>query len=121
MATNSSYEKDLEVVVDESLNYNRHCTKAVLSANKIIGIINRTYSCKSKLSAPVLQTPSAFFTVGIQLVIKFDCNRSENCLEQLCSLGACLCLPHGTSCMTCRHPKALTSTRIFKKCVKTNS
>ena len=32
----------------ESLNYNRQCAKAVLSANKIMGIINRTYSCKSK-------------------------------------------------------------------------
>ena len=46
--TNSSCERDLGVVIDESLNYNRQCSKAVLSANKIMGIINRTYSCKSK-------------------------------------------------------------------------
>ena len=46
--TNSSCERDLGVVTDESLNYNRQCAKAVLSANKIMGIINRTYSCKSK-------------------------------------------------------------------------
>ena len=46
--TNSSCERDLGVVIDESLNYNRQCAKAVLSANKIMGIINRTYSCKSK-------------------------------------------------------------------------
>ena len=47
-ATNSSCERDLGVVIDKSLNYNRQCVKAVLSANKIMGIINRTYSCKSK-------------------------------------------------------------------------
>ena len=46
--TNSSCERDLGVVIDESLNYNRQCAKAVLSAYKIMGIINRTYSCKSK-------------------------------------------------------------------------
>ena len=46
--TNSSCERDLGVVIDESLNYNRQCEKAVLSANKIMGIINSTYSCKSK-------------------------------------------------------------------------
>ena len=46
--TNSSCERDLGVVIDESLNYNRQCVKAVLSANKIMGIIKRTYSCKSK-------------------------------------------------------------------------
>ena len=46
--TNSSCERDLGVVIDESLNYNRQCAKAVLLANKIMGIINRTYSCKSK-------------------------------------------------------------------------
>ena len=39
---NSSCEKDLGVVIDESLNYNRQCAKAVLSANKIMGTINRT-------------------------------------------------------------------------------
>ena len=46
--TNSSCERDLGVVIDECLNYSRQCSKAVLSANKIMGIINRTYSCKSK-------------------------------------------------------------------------
>ena len=46
--TNSSCERDLGVVIDESLNDNRQCSKAVLSANKIMGIINRKYSCKSK-------------------------------------------------------------------------
>ena len=46
--TNSSCERDLGVVIDESLNYNRQCAKAVLSANKIMGIINRTECCKSK-------------------------------------------------------------------------
>ena len=46
--TNISYEGDLGVVIDESLNYNRQCAKAVLSANKIMGIINRTYSCRNK-------------------------------------------------------------------------
>ena len=46
--TNSSCEGDLGVVIDESLNYNRQCAKAVLSANKIMGIINRTNSCNSK-------------------------------------------------------------------------
>ena len=45
---NSSCERDLGVVIDESLNYNRQCAKAVLSSSKIMGIINRTYSCKSK-------------------------------------------------------------------------
>ena len=47
--TNSSCERNLGVVIDESLNYNRHCAKAVLPANKIMGIINRTYSCKAKI------------------------------------------------------------------------
>ena len=46
--TNSSYERDLGVVIEEYFNYNRQCAKAVLSANKIKGIINRTNSCKSK-------------------------------------------------------------------------
>ena len=46
--TNSSYERDLRDVIDESLNHNRQCKKAVLSANKIMDIINRTYSLKSK-------------------------------------------------------------------------
>ena len=46
--TNSSYERDIGVDIDEMLNYNRQCAKAVLSANKIMGIINRTHSCKSK-------------------------------------------------------------------------
>ena len=46
--TNSSCERDLGVVIDEYLNYNRQCAKAVLSANKIMGILYRTYSCKSK-------------------------------------------------------------------------
>ena len=46
--TNSSCERELGVVIDESLNYNRQCAKAVLSANMIMGIINRTYSCKIK-------------------------------------------------------------------------
>ena len=35
------------VIIDESLNYNRQCAKAVLSANKTMGIIDRTYSGKS--------------------------------------------------------------------------
>ena len=42
--SNSSYEWDLGVVTDESLNYNRQCAKA----NNVMGIINRTYSWKSK-------------------------------------------------------------------------
>ena len=46
--TNISYERDLHVVTDESLNYNRQFAKAVLSANMLMGIINRTNSCKSK-------------------------------------------------------------------------
>ena len=44
--TNSSYERDLGVVIDESLNHNIQCAKVILSANKIMGIINRTYGCK---------------------------------------------------------------------------
>ena len=46
--TNSSCERDLGVVIDESLNYNRQFANAILSANKIMGIIKRSYSCKSK-------------------------------------------------------------------------
>ena len=46
--TNSYCERDLGVVIDESLNYNRQCAKDGLSANMIMGIINRTYSCKCK-------------------------------------------------------------------------
>ena len=48
VVTNSSCERDLGVIIDESLKYNRHCAKAVLSANKIMGNININYSCKSK-------------------------------------------------------------------------
>ena len=48
MVTNSSYERDLEDVIDESLSCNRQCAKAVLSANRIMRIINRTNSCKRK-------------------------------------------------------------------------
>ena len=40
--TNSSCERDLGIVIDESLNYDRQYARAVLSANKIMGIINRT-------------------------------------------------------------------------------
>ena len=47
MVTNSPYERELGVI-DESSNYNRQCAKVGSSANRIIGIINRTYSCKSK-------------------------------------------------------------------------
>ena len=46
--TSSSFERYLGVVIDESLDYNGQCAKAVLSANKIMGIINRTYSCKDR-------------------------------------------------------------------------
>ena len=46
--TNSSYERDLGVLIDACLNYNGQCAKAVLSANTIMGIIHRTYSCRSK-------------------------------------------------------------------------
>ena len=46
---NSSYERDLGVVIDESLNYSRQCARAVLSANKIMGIINRTCSVTFKI------------------------------------------------------------------------
>ena len=46
--TSSSYERDVGVVIDESLGYNRQCAKAVLSANRIMGIMDRTYSCKSR-------------------------------------------------------------------------
>ena len=45
--TNSFYERDIGVVIDESLNYNRQCAKAVLSACRIMGIIYRTHSCES--------------------------------------------------------------------------
>ena len=44
---NISFEKDLGVIIDESLNFSRQCAKAVTSANKVLGIINRTYNCKS--------------------------------------------------------------------------
>ena len=40
-ATNISNERHLGVVIDESLDYNRQCSRAVLSANKIMGIINK--------------------------------------------------------------------------------
>ena len=46
--TNSSYKRELGVVIDGSLNYNKQCAKSVLSAKRIMGILNRTYSCKSK-------------------------------------------------------------------------
>ena len=46
--TNSSYERDFGVVIDESLNHNRQCAKVALSANKIMGIINRIHSCEIK-------------------------------------------------------------------------
>ena len=41
------YEKDLGVLIDKSLSPSRQCAKAVNSANKVLGIINRTYDCKS--------------------------------------------------------------------------
>ena len=47
-ATNSFYERDLGVVIDESLNFNRQRAIAVLSANLIMGIISRSYSCRTK-------------------------------------------------------------------------
>ena len=46
--TNCSCERDLGVVIVESLNHNRQCAKAVLSANKIMNTMNKTCSCKSK-------------------------------------------------------------------------
>ena len=41
------FEKDLGVLIDESLNPSRQCAKAVGSANKVLSVINRTYDCKS--------------------------------------------------------------------------
>ena len=40
------YEKDLGVLIDDSLSSSRQCAKAVSSANKVLGIINRTYDFK---------------------------------------------------------------------------
>ena len=45
---NVSSERDLGVLIDNSLSSSKHCAKAVATANKVLGMINRTYSCKSK-------------------------------------------------------------------------
>ena len=46
--TNSYHKKNIGIINNEFSNYIRHCAKAVLSANKVNGILNYTYSCKSK-------------------------------------------------------------------------
>ena len=46
--TNSSYRRDLVVIIYESLKYSSQCGKAVLLSNIEFGIINRTSNYKSK-------------------------------------------------------------------------
>ena len=74
--TNGSCERDLGVVIDESLNYNRQCAKVVLSSNKIMGIINRTYSCKSKDNILNLYKSS------VRPHLEYCCQAWRPCLQQ---------------------------------------
>ena len=46
--TNSCYERDLGLAIDESIDYNGQYAKVDSSATKIMSIINRTYICKGK-------------------------------------------------------------------------
>jgi len=41
-------ERDLGVIVDESLKSNRQCAKAAAAANAVLGMIRRTFLCKDK-------------------------------------------------------------------------
>ena len=41
-------ERDLGVIVDESLKSNRQCAKAAAAANAGLGMIRRTFLCKDK-------------------------------------------------------------------------
>ena len=41
-------EKDLRVWINESLKPSEHCSRAIKSANRILGIINKTYKNESK-------------------------------------------------------------------------
>ena len=45
---NISQEKDLGVIINESLDASTHCAKVVCTANKILGMLNRTFENKSK-------------------------------------------------------------------------
>ena len=42
-------EKDLGVTIDNKLKFSEHCNRIVLKANKLIGIIRRTFINKLTL------------------------------------------------------------------------
>ena len=45
---NICYGRDLGVATDESLNYNKQCETAVLSANSFKGILSTIFTCECK-------------------------------------------------------------------------
>ena len=42
-------ERDLGVIVDNSLKSSRQCAKAAAAANAVLGTIRRTFLCKVKI------------------------------------------------------------------------
>jgi len=44
-----SEEKDLGVIVQNNLKVLSQCVKVVKTANRILGMIKRTFTCRSKL------------------------------------------------------------------------
>jgi hypothetical protein len=45
---NSSNERDLGIIIDQSMKFSEHCNRIVNSANSVLGMIRRTMSSKSK-------------------------------------------------------------------------
>ena len=41
-------ERDLEVIIDKTLKSSKQCAKAAGAANAVLGMIKRTFLCKSK-------------------------------------------------------------------------
>ena len=47
-------EKDLGILVDESLRFHRHAAAAAAKANQILGIVRRSFASLTMKSLPIL-------------------------------------------------------------------
>ena len=47
-ASKVSHEKDSEITLSKDLEYSKHCSDVVKTANKLVGFIGRTFEYKSE-------------------------------------------------------------------------